>query len=765
VNDDTEVTRREFVRAAMAAAAAGLGITLIDARAGAQAAAEKTQGQTLATGPVDWAIDGGRASVKGPAFPYGAVYFRKSNPPAEDWARDHATAARVGMNTFRHWFLWSAIEVAPGKFDWADYDRMMDLAAANGLKVIVAEFTTCAPEWAFRQYAHARYLANDGTRANSEIGSSTAVGGFPGLCLDNADARAAAERFLTALVLRYREHPALLGYDIWNENSYDGGAKKMNCYCEATQTRLREWLKAKYGTLAAAGKAWGRYSWASWEDVEAPESLGGYAEGLDWLEFRVDDAFWMLKWRVDLFRRLDPHHLICAHGVAGTLETLGASAHNEWRSAAMMDVWGLTWVASRHGNAPWMQFQAMDLARAGAREKPFWHAEAEGGPLWMQPQVIGHVREDGRQPDAEDVRIWNLISCAAGARGILYPRWRPLLDGPLFGAFGPFAMDGSVTPRAEMAGKVATWANGHSELWRSKPVKGEVGLVFVPEAELFNTVQQGEAAYYAQSMKGAYQACFDQNIQADFVALENIAEYKLVYLAYPVMLKPETVKRLVEYVRGGGTLVCEGCPGYFGEHGHVGTVQPNMGLDALFGAREKFVEFDPDLSEQLTLEVQGRKVFGRYFRQEYELMGGTSAGTYADGSIAAVENALGNGRTLLMGTFPAAGYYLHHGAATRELFAGFLKMAGVTQQVKVSDAAVQARLHVGQGGAHVWVTNPTREAKMVEVTVSDAAAAELRGAEDVWGGAAIAVSGRSLKMTVPARDAVVAELSSGRNQG
>ena len=64
-----------------------------------------------------------------PIFPYGAVYFRKSNPPEQDWARDHQTAARIGMNTFRHWFMWSAIEVAPGKYDWRDYDRMMDLAA------------------------------------------------------------------------------------------------------------------------------------------------------------------------------------------------------------------------------------------------------------------------------------------------------------------------------------------------------------------------------------------------------------------------------------------------------------------------------------------------------------------------------------------------------------------------------------------------------------------------------------------------------------
>jgi len=41
----------------------------------------------------------------------------KSNPPREDWTRDYATAAEDGMNVFRHWFLWAAIEVAPGVYD------------------------------------------------------------------------------------------------------------------------------------------------------------------------------------------------------------------------------------------------------------------------------------------------------------------------------------------------------------------------------------------------------------------------------------------------------------------------------------------------------------------------------------------------------------------------------------------------------------------------------------------------------------------------
>src|SRR5256714_5781962 len=105
-----------------------------------------------------------------PVFPYGAVYFRKSNPPEPDWARDHQTAARIGMNTFRHWFMWSAIEVAPGKYDWRDYDRMMDLAAQNGIKVVIAELVTAAPEWMFHKYPNARYLASDGAVLNSSIG-------------------------------------------------------------------------------------------------------------------------------------------------------------------------------------------------------------------------------------------------------------------------------------------------------------------------------------------------------------------------------------------------------------------------------------------------------------------------------------------------------------------------------------------------------------------------------------------------------------------
>ena len=116
------------------------------------------------------------------------------------------------------------------------------------------------------------------------------------------------------------------------------------------------------------------------------------------------------------------------------------------------------------------QMQAFDLIRASSRGKPFWHAEAYGGPLWLAPQVVGKPRDEGRIPSPEDIRYWSLVSFMGGATGMMYLRWRPLLNGPLFGAFGPYAMDGSRTPRSEMVSKVGKWATApeRARLWSSR---------------------------------------------------------------------------------------------------------------------------------------------------------------------------------------------------------------------------------------------------------------------------------------------------------
>jgi beta-galactosidase len=240
---------------------------------------------------------------------------------------------------------------------------------------------------------------------------SSAVSGFPGLCLDNDDALALAERFLRELVLRYRGHSALAAYDVWNECN----VRPEYCHCPGTAGKFRVWLRERYGDVRAVGRAWRRYSLASWEDVEPPRTLAPYPDVLDWLQFRIDNAYRLMRWRIETVRAADPDARIVAHGLARTIEHHAPGACDEWRSAAEVEAWGYTWGSSRHGDEPWKQWHAVDMVRAGARGKPFWHAEAYAGPLWMQPQVIGQPREHGRIASPADVRLWSLQSYTAGA--------------------------------------------------------------------------------------------------------------------------------------------------------------------------------------------------------------------------------------------------------------------------------------------------------------------------------------------------------------
>jgi beta-galactosidase len=226
------------------------------------------------------------------------------------------------------------------------------------------------------------------------------------------------------------------------------------------------------------------------------------------------------------------------------------------------------------------------------------------------------------------------------------------------------------------------------------------------------------------------------------------------------MLKKETAAKLAAYVDQGGTLISEGLPGYFGDHGHVGATQPNLGLDQLFGARERYVEFTPDLLEKLQLTVDGHQIFGRYFLQEYNTTTNTAkvAGEYANGHIAAVENGHGKGRTLLIGTYPGAGYYLHHSAEAKAFFAGLLKRAGVQPVLQTNNPAFQARLHSGPGGDILWITNPTRKPGSIEVSLN-AVHPAVQNASDLWAGRAVMASGSRISVSLPPRDGAVIRLN------
>jgi beta-galactosidase len=691
-------------------------------------------------------------------FPYGAVYFRKSNPPKEDWERDYQRAAEDGVNIFRHWFMWGAIETSPGVFDWDDYDRQLDLAAQYGIKTIIAEMSTSVPEWLAAKYPEFLPVDENGKPRYPGMGGSTASGGFnEGVCLDKKAARDLNANFLTRLADRYKSHPALLGYDVQNEVNYGSGV----CYCPDTIKVYQKWLEEKYGEIKSLCRAWKRYSYTSFEEIRHPQALGFYPESADWISFCHDHFYDNVQWKIDTIRKADPGNLISAHGVASTFGSRERAGCDEWRSAELVEIYGFTWVPCRHGNEPWRLFSAADVTRAGSRGKTFWHAEAQGGHLWLQPQLKGRPANDGRIADEKDLRIWNLMSIAAGSRGLLYPRYRPLLDGPLFGAFAPYEMNGGRTRRSEMASKIAKWANSPEQkgLMESKCAKGQIGILYVPEcsaASYLHSMAANEHVF-PRTITGAYQGFFDNNIQADFVHIDHIHDYEVLYFPYPVSLDHGHAEKLKNWVRDGGFLICEACPAYFGDMLHAGTVQPNYGFDEVFGVSQKRVEFMPDILTDIEFNIFGANIGGEGYLQTYELKGASSC-AYYEGDPIAVSNTWGKGKTLLIGAFVSGRYGRLHDSGTARFFREILSLAGQTPMVQLGDNTIHARISLGKEEDYLWLLNTSDKVCSCTLKLS----LGHRCGKILWeGGSVMEGPGDGYTVSLEPRDALILTLLPG----
>ena len=189
--------------------------------------------------------------------------------------------------------------------------------------------------------------AADGRKIGPHYNNAAAVGGWPGLCLDNDDVLKIAEEFIRQLVLRYRQHPAMGGYDVWNELNHlaDAGG----CWCAASAEKFRQWLRQKYGDLTSLGKAWYRYSYTDWSQVEIPRTIGPFPDAMDWGLFRIDNAMRIFERRVKLIRELDPDHPITNHTIPlGAVEKVFPDTYPEggsypvFRATKLVDITGFS---------------------------------------------------------------------------------------------------------------------------------------------------------------------------------------------------------------------------------------------------------------------------------------------------------------------------------------------------------------------------------------------------------------------------------------
>ncbi len=613
----------------------------------------------------------------------GVQYYRPPFPNTKHWADDFRRIRDSGLNTVQLWVLWGWVEATPGRFEYGDYDRLVELAAKNGLGVVLSTIAEIQPHWIHREVPGSEMVTNLGAKVVSCNRCECHFGITPGGCTDHPGVRERMGRFLAETVRRYRSAPALVGWDAWNELRWNVHADGLVCHCEHTLKAFREWLDAKHGGLEGLNRAWLR-RYSAWDEVmpgKKPDRP--YTEMMAWEHFITAKCDGHGRWRYDLMKALDPKHPVTAHAatpsplMAGGAENTAVNRGNDWFYADGMDGVGCS-SFPKWGNMDDADFgMRVEFVKSAAQGKRVWLSEVQGGRAATGFDV--HVPVDAL---SQQRWIWNGLAC--GADTILFWCWRDEVFGRESGGFGIVGADGLAGERLaalRATGKVlrenAALIDGY------RPARPEVGVLFSPQTHYLCWSQESSARRSAESLQGYARALVRKSIPYTVVEeahLDALAGLKALFLPKTIVTGPELEKRLSAFVRGGGTLVCESECGAFSPVGIYRYPEERFlkrlaGIEAV-GRRTFAGPFAADAGAR-RFQIEGTQ-----WLTPFRARKARSWASNADGLLAA-EVPVGKGRVIVVGTYPGEAYLKAFNPGFEDFVELAVERAGVRPEIEV----------------------------------------------------------------------------------
>lgn len=653
----------------------------------------------------------------------------------ERWGRDLDAIKATGFNMVKTWVDWATAEPRAGEYHFENLELLLELAQARGLRVVVQVYLDSAPDWVGLAHPDGKYVERSGMVVHSQAA--------PGYCIDHPGVRGEIQKFLRALAARAVRSRALYGWDAWSEPHVINWAEfpwinnPEFCFCPSSQARFREWLAQKYTTLEALNLAWYR-NFARWDEVEPPRSstILSYTNYLDWREFIPAKLAGDLRTRVEAIRSTGGAHPVTSHAaVPGifTSPTYGYGSPDDFLMAQSGDFFG-TSIYPKHAASvrPWayqMLSAGLDFTRSAGRAagKGFWIGELQAGQgvtgMRIQEPVV-----------ARDTEYWLWKVTSYGARKIAIYAWYPMSSGYESGGYGLIELDGTITDRARTGGRVAQIIQKHAaELLAAKPAPAQVAILYNKLSAMVGGAQPSLSRLgnaNRDSMMGLHRVFFEANIPVDFVSpaevsTDKLAQYKILFLPFPVMLSRAVAEGVKRYVEGGGTVVAEARLAWNDERGLAAGAIPGHGLDKVFGAREKVMrpveraQIQPEgawLSPPASAagEAASALISGEGFEEDLDpLPGARVLARFASGAPAIVSNSFGKGRAVLIGSFVAAAYQRQPDTAppeVRRISDMFLRLASDSgvERIGVGAKEVEVRRLIGDGYQFVFVFNHSK---------------------------------------------------------
>lgn len=572
----------------------------------------------------------------------GANYHPHDNKDLSEIRRNIDLMKAGGLNVVRMGHLaWDSYETSDGNFDFAWFDRVMDMMHAAGIKVILDISIRPAPIWLHQKHPGVTIVDTNGDTQYPNHRYMEDIG--------DPHYQQYALRYTDTLSRHYAHHPALLAFGIDNESG-DGRIS----YSETARKRFVAWLIAKYGTVDDLNKAWASQRWSrkiiDFNEVGFPVSgqVNGAPERvLDFRRFVSDEINQFLFRVMDKVNKNAPHALLNTN--AWYYSPLKYFDYSEIAYSGKMTREGCGFYPGNSLTTNWGLMNALfGISRIQFEStNPFWCSE-----FTTMTAAPGSIRKSAYAT----LMYGNQMVCGW--------TWQSMHGGEEQYLQGMLDWDGTPNRKFDEYKQIAKEFK-LIEKYFPYNVNAEVGLAFSFPSQI-------SSSSFPVSHDQQLQTCFDmfyfRNIDTRVIEIsKSKLPYKLMIVPGVSVMDENTASRIRDYVKNGGTVIMTTNSAIVDSTGQVfSSTRPGL-LNDVFGIRVASYEETEVLNEVSRKSYSGKKMEiktkGREIQTEsarFDIIVPTSAEVL--GTITSLDkdypiitsNKFGKGQAIYVGV-PASG--------------------------------------------------------------------------------------------------------------
>jgi beta-galactosidase len=242
---------------------------------------------------------------------YGASYYHEYMP-YERLQQDVQLMKDAGLNVVRVGeSTWSSWEPQEGKFELAWMDRILDCMHQAGIKAVLGTPTYSIPPWLYKK--HPEILV---TRLGGE---RSFYGPRQNMDITHPTYLFYSERIIRQIISHFRNHPAVIGYQIDNETASYGTAGPN------VQSGFVDYLKEKFHSTAQLNKLWGLVYWGQlvndWDEFPPRDGILNPGYKLEWERYQQKIVTDFLAWQASIVNEYKRPDQFITHNFVGGVRT------------------------------------------------------------------------------------------------------------------------------------------------------------------------------------------------------------------------------------------------------------------------------------------------------------------------------------------------------------------------------------------------------------------------------------------------------------